>query len=196
MLSRKLAVALPSLLVLIGCAQVRAQAIPSVVQLPSFSVFRYNGTVVVPDSGSAYLGGVKRYASGVTNRSRGLGHGIGAGLGNSGMSISATIIDLDEMDRQILGGTPEEFLRREQQKEARRGGKPKVDVDPDAEGKALVRYARRMYREGQQSKAFDGYLLAMDVLSPSLRDLAAAEFKRVFGEAAEQATRMQTRRRR
>ncbi len=196
MYSRTLAISLPSLIALFGCVDLQAQsALPSVVQLPSFSTFRFNGTVVVPDSGGAYLGGVKRYASGTARRGRGLGHGIGAGLGNSGMSVHATIIDLDEIDRQILGGTPEEFLRRERQKEARQGGKSQVASDPDAEGKALVRYARRMYREGNHSKAFDGYLVAMDVLSPQLRDLAAAEFRRVFGDAAVQATRMQTLRR-
>ena len=195
MFSRMLAITLLSLIVLVGCVDLQAQsALPSVVQLPSFSTFRYSGSVVVPDSGGAYLGGVKRYASGSTRRGRGLGHGIGAGLGNSGLSVHATIIDLDEIDRQILGGTPEEFLRRERQKESRQG-KSQVASDPDAEGKALVRYARRMYREGKHSKAFDGYLLAMDVLSTKLRDLAAAEFKRVFGDAAVQATRMQTLRR-
>ncbi len=195
MLSRT-TIALTSLMLVVGSTQLRAQTpLPSVVQLPSFSTFSYHGTVVVPDSGGAYLGGVKRSASGVTRRGRGLGHGIGAALGNSGASVHATIIDLNEIDRQILGGTPEQFLRRERAKEARLGIDPKIAVDPDAEGKALVRYARRRYREGKHSKSFDGYLLAIDVLSPNLRDLAAAEFKRVFGQAADQATRMLTLRR-
>ncbi len=202
MLSRSLAIALPGLMVLLGCNLLQAQAplqtqspLPTTVQLPSFSFFTYRGTVVVPDSGGAYLGGVKRYASGTTRRGRGLGHGIGAGLGSSGASIHATIIDLNEMDQQILGGTPQQFLARERQKEARLGINPHQVLDPDAEGKTLVRYARRMYRQGDHSKAFDGYLLAIDVLSPKLRDLAAAEFKRFFGEAAEQASRMQRLRR-
>jgi hypothetical protein len=193
--SRKLPLLWSSLLLLIGCSELSAQTpLPSVVQLPSFSTFRYNGTVVVPDSGGAYLGGIKRFASSSTRRGRGLGHAVGGGLGGSGASAHATIIDLNEMDRQILGGTPEQFLRSERLQQAG-AGKSKSAVDPDAEGKALVRYARRMYREGNQSRAFDGYLLAIDVLSPRLRDLAAAEFKRVFGPAAEQATRMQTLRR-
>ena len=176
-------------------SQAQGRRLPSVVQLPSFSFFTFQGTVVVPDSGAAYLGGVKRAASGVTNRGRGLGHGIGAGLSHSGASIHATIIDHAEIDRQILGGTPQEFLQRERAKQAQAGGKPNVLPDPDAEGKSLVRFARKMYREGKRTKAFDGYLLALDVLSPTLRDLAADEFRRVFGPAADQAIRMHVLRR-
>ena len=63
------------------------------------------------------------------------------------------------------------------------------------EGKALVRHARKMYREGKHSAAFESYRLAIRVLTPQLRDLAAAEFKRTFGSSADQALRMSTLRR-
>ena len=194
---RKLSVGIAGLLLLVGSGEALGQAaLPSVVQLPSFSTFQYSGTVVVPDSGGAYLGGVNRYATGMNRRGRGLGHGLGAGLGRSGASVHATIIDLDEMDRHILGGTPSEFIKRERALEAQaRSGKKAEPGDPDAEGKALVRFARKMYKEGNHSKSFDGYLLAIDVLSPKLSDLAAAEFHRVFGQSAVQATRMQKLRR-
>jgi hypothetical protein len=197
MSSRVLVCVLSTLIGLISCkaAQAQGRQLPSVVQLPSFSFFTFRGSVLVPDSGAAYLGGVNRSASGVTNRGRGLGHGIGGGLSHSGASIHATIIDHAEIDRQILGGTPQEFVQRERAKQALAGGKPNVLADPDAEGKTLVRFARKMYREGKHTKAFDGYLLALDVLSPTLRDLAADEFRRVFGPSADQAIRMHAQRR-
>ena len=76
------------------------------VQLPTFHQFGVSTTVVVPDRGSIYLGGVNRASRG---RSR-FGPGI-PGLGNrglgrtslsAGVSVSATIIDHDEIDRALL----------------------------------------------------------------------------------------------
>ena len=187
----------------------------SVIQLPSFQTFSYSGTVVVPDQGSAFLGGVKRAAS--SSQRRGPSRAAGSALGNSQASVSATIIDLQEMDRQILGGTPQEFLRRERAKEraiAASQAVPRADqtaatranqgatrpgksiaassqaVDPDAEGKALVRYAREKYRGGDRGTAFDVYQMAIRRLSPQLSELAKQEFRRVFGSAADQALHM------
>lgn len=170
---------------------VSAQQIPTTVQLPSISSFSYNGTVVVPDGGSAFLGGVKRASTGSSRR--GLSRAFGADLSNTQASVHAQIIDNAEIDRQILGGTPKEFLRREQMKQAQGGGA----IDPDAEGKSLVRYARREYKAGKQSAAFVGYQMAIETLaSQRLRDLATVEFKRVFGTSAAQALRMSSTRRR
>ena len=171
--------------VLLGFSSAVAQA-PTTVQLPSISTFSYSGTVVVPDGGTVSLGGVNRSATGLNRR--GLSRGFGSDQSRSNASITAHIIDLDEMDRQILGGTPEEFLRRSRQQEAA-AGKHAVKFDPDAEGKALVRLARNEYRSGKQSRAFASYQMAIQVLSPSLRQLATREFKRVFGSSAEQALR-------
>jgi hypothetical protein len=74
------------------------------VQLPSFSVFTVQTTVSVPDSGGAYLGGLN---SGASNSSRfGIGpfrnRGLSSTRAASGMSLSATIIDHDEIDRALL----------------------------------------------------------------------------------------------
>lgn len=163
----------------------RADAqLPTTVQLPSFSFFSYQGTVVVPDSGGAYLGGVHRSATGLNRR--GLSRGFGSSLGNSQASLHATIIDQNEMDQQLLGGTPKEFMK------SQRGQK---GVDPGEEGKALVRYARQQYREGKQTESFDTYRMAINILPGGLRELATKEFERVFGASATQALRMNALRR-
>ncbi|MEM6777772.1 MAG: hypothetical protein AAF670_08950 [Planctomycetota bacterium] len=64
-----------------------------VVQLPSTRIFSYSGSVAVPDRGATYLGG---------NSSAALGPG-GSALSTRSLRAHATIIDLDAMDRQILG---------------------------------------------------------------------------------------------
>ncbi|WP_345325937.1 hypothetical protein [Novipirellula rosea] len=167
-------------------------AIAQTVQLPSIETFSYSGSVLVPDSGAAFLGGNKSASFG-SNRS-GLQRGFGSSQSLSQATASATIIDLAEIDRQILGGTPEQFLERERDREKKRD-KPgtatqAMTLDPDYRGKSLVRYARAQYRQGNTSAAFDGYRQAIAVLSPQLKNLATAEFKRVFGAAAEQALHM------
>ena len=76
------------------------------VQLPTFEQFGVSTTVVVPDRGSLFLGGVNgssrggsRFGPGVPGLgNRGMGRAIDAG----GMSISATIIDHSEIDRALL----------------------------------------------------------------------------------------------
>ena len=162
-----------------------AQA-PTTVQLPSFSYFTYNGTVLVPDRGATYLGGVNRSATGLNRR--GLSRGLGSSMSKSSAVAHAHIIDHDEIDRQLLGGSKKEFMARMRAKEASKKN-PRA-IDPDTEGKALVRLARKQFREGRETASFDTYLMAMQVLSPNLRDLAKAEFKRVFGSAADQVLRM------
>ena len=152
---------------------------PSTVQLPSFETFSYSGSVLVPDRGSAYLGGNKSAAT--SYRRRGPSHAYSSSLRNSNLSASVQIIDLDEIDRQILGGTPQEFVRRD------KTTRLIEQSDVDAQGKALVRYARQKYADGDHSAAFDGYRMAIRVLSPRLRRLAEAEFRRVFGTAAIQS---------
>ena len=169
-----------------------AQA-PTTVQLPSFSSFSYNGTVLVPDRGATYLGGVNRSATGMNRRGLSRGFGTQQSIGQA--VAHAHIIDNNEIDRQILGGSPTEFLRRERLAKDQQGAERKI-IDPDSEGKALVRHARKEYKAGKQSAAFASYQLAIQVLaSPRLRDLAKAEFKRVFGSSADQALRMSQRHR-
>lgn len=179
---------------LVGMEPVSAQnQVPSVVQLPTFSFFTFRGTVVVPDSGGAYLGGNKTSAMG-SSRQGGWQRSFGAIQGNRGASIHAHIIDHNELDRQLLGGSPEQFLREQRLAEAARS--KQRAVDPDEEGKSLVRHARKLYQKGDQTGSFDTYRMAIGVLkSNRLKDLAKVEFRRVFGAAADQSLKMASLRR-
>jgi hypothetical protein len=97
------------------------------VQLPSFHFFGVSTTVSVPDHGAAYLGGVSRAASGRISRgvpllgkAPGLGRlgrndALGASIGSSGASVSATIIDHRELDEAVLA-----------EARARRGAAPPI----------------------------------------------------------------------
>ena len=165
--------------------------LPTTVQLPTFNSFSYSGSVLVPDSGGAYLGGVRRSAS---SSSRRWGNrAFGSSLSHPGASVHVTIIDHDEIDRRLRGlppgapagsrlgtapGTLAAVAAAQANATARGVGKPAVD--PDAEGKALVRFARRQYKAGNKASAFDAYHMAMATLSPKLRELARKEFYRVF----------------
>ena len=87
---------------------------PVTLQLPTFSYFTVNTSVLVPDGGSAYLGGVNRARSGSTYRgvpfasktpflsplaaNRGVSHTVAG----SNMSVHATIIDHADLDQQVL----------------------------------------------------------------------------------------------
>jgi hypothetical protein len=81
------------------CAGAQAQ----VVQLPAVRQFSYSGGALVPDSGTAYLGGNSYNSTGSVSRggipnNRTFG-GIGGG---SHVSASVQIIDLDALDQAIL----------------------------------------------------------------------------------------------
>jgi type II secretory pathway component GspD/PulD (secretin) len=99
-----------SLVVLGGVSSAGGQ----VVQLPTFQSFSVGTTVVVPDRGAAYLGGVNRayYQSnryGVPGLSGlpGVGRLFGnrsaaSGVSSSGAYVTATIIDHREWDAAVL----------------------------------------------------------------------------------------------
>jgi type II secretory pathway component GspD/PulD (secretin) len=84
------------------------------VQLPSVRTFSVGTSVLVPDRGATYLGGVKRasYGSssfgvpglrGVPGAGRLFGNrAIGADVSSSSAWATATIIDHDELDRAVL----------------------------------------------------------------------------------------------
>lgn len=154
-----------------GFASVATAQAPSVIQLPSFSTFSYSGSVMVPDSGAGYLGGVNRASS--VNSRRGLNRRASQSLGNSAAVVRPRIIDLQAMDRHILGGDPKEFLAKQTTAKA----KTSVRIE---EGKSLVRFARRRYTAGDKSAARSAYLLAIDILDGRLRQLAIAEYRRLY----------------
>jgi len=158
-----------------------------VVLLPTQNRFQYRGSVLVPDGGSVYLGGNRTYASGSSRRGfRPFGSSFGSTIGSSGMSISATIIDHQEIDRQLLGGTPEEFLARERAKESARAlpfsrpapAPPSPTPSQIEAGKALVRHARKLHAAGHGERSQTAYRLALPLLTPELQQLALAESRR------------------
>ena len=89
---------LPTLAILVFISVESAFA--QTVQLPTVGTFSLNTSVLAPDSGTAYLGGNRRYAAG----SQSLGPGsLASGVSSSAASASvrATIIDLNELDLMI-----------------------------------------------------------------------------------------------
>lgn len=179
------------LVVVLACGFESSAFAQSTVQLPSFSRFTYSGSVLVPTGGATSLGGVSRSSSGRSSRRFG-GHAFGGGLGHAGASVHTTIIDNDAIDRQIRGLGPKGTAKTitgpvsgpangtVNHTVKMRKRNPAPAVDPDAEGKVLVRFARKQYTAGNRTSAFDVYQLAIETLSPKLSELAAAEFRRVF----------------
>ena len=73
------------------------------VQLPVIEQIGVRTSVMVPDRGGVYLGGVKRLREGAGfSTPFGLGSSIGREVSNVGMSAHVYISDLHEMDDLIL----------------------------------------------------------------------------------------------
>jgi hypothetical protein len=98
------------------CASfVSSQAFGQVVQLPTFHTFSIGTTVSIPDRGSMTPGGVDRARfgrnefgvpglSGIPGAGRLFGNrAIGAQVESSRVNATATIMDLQELDRAVLG---------------------------------------------------------------------------------------------
>ena len=85
-----------------------------VVMLPTYKIFSTSGSVLVPDRGMAHLGSISHAREGsVTRGIPGLAQlpmvgrlfrnqGIGREVGHAGAAVTATIIDLRELDAQVL----------------------------------------------------------------------------------------------
>jgi len=88
-----------------GGAAAQAQPPGVAVQLPTFSHFSSSSTVVVPDRGSAYLGGIKRAATGRNEFGTPWlpfrpfrNSAIGSERSASSLRVTATIHDFDAME--------------------------------------------------------------------------------------------------
>lgn len=90
--------------VMVASSSIDRGARAQVVQLPSTHAFGYSGSVTVPDSGQANLGGVGRQRTGVARAGGGPLAGRAGGSASGGTSVvaSASIIDLQAMDAAIL----------------------------------------------------------------------------------------------
>ncbi|WP_417749395.1 hypothetical protein [Rosistilla oblonga] len=161
---------------------IAANACPAqVVMLPTFGTFQYSGSVLVPDGGSAHLGSIGRSAE--SSRSSGWGsRSTGRSISRGTMSAHVQIIDLAEMDRQLLGAEPAEFLRQQKAKEnAAAKVVPPKPIDPVEAAKQLVRDARRCVQEGHLKAADYYYRRAIGELPSDLAAIAQREYER-FGQ--------------
>lgn len=155
------------------------------VQLPSFSRFSYSGTVWVPVGGSTLLGGVSRSSQSVTRRPGAVTRGQQMNRGHA--SVHVTLIDNDAIDREIRGLPPRGSVGSSKTRSTiARSQTRRSSVDPEAEGKALVRFARRQYLDGNRMRSFEAYSMAIETLSPKLAALAKAERSRVFASVRPQ----------
>lgn len=98
-----------------------------VVQLPSMHTFTIRTSVLVPDSGGAYLGGTRRSLQGSTSRGiPGLGAvgrntARGGTVAGTGVMVHATVIDHEELDELVLS-----------EARARREGRGDAEASPRA----------------------------------------------------------------
>lgn len=88
--------------VLLALSLIAAEAQAQVVQLPVVRNFGYTGSALVPDGGTAFLGGnLGRQSSSVSRGPFGR-RTAGNNLGGRSMSVSVTIIDLNALDEALL----------------------------------------------------------------------------------------------
>ena len=89
----------------LGLSSAGAQG--TAVQLPSYSYFTTNSSVLVPDRGAAYLGGVNRARSGMNEFGTPLtplrNRSSGSERSASGASVSVYVHDFEAMDEMLLG---------------------------------------------------------------------------------------------
>jgi hypothetical protein len=94
-------------LLIAGFGLSSAGAQGTAVQLPSYSYFTTNSSVLVPDRGSAYLGGVNRARSGMNEFGTPLtplrNRSFGSQRIASGASASVYVHDFEAMDEMLLG---------------------------------------------------------------------------------------------
>lgn len=99
------------MLALLSTSALASTAFAQTVQLPTTRTFSSSSSVLVPDQGSAFLGGMSSAASGSSSRgfSPLRSRGMGSSRVASGMSVSAYVIDFEEMERELLASLgPEE----------------------------------------------------------------------------------------
>ncbi|PHQ33593.1 hypothetical protein [Rhodopirellula bahusiensis] len=129
-----------------------AETLPAqVVQLPSVRRFSSTSSMLIPDQGTGSIGGVSSYQSGRSSRGGFAPGGAFGGVTRAGnASVSVTIIDHDEIDRQLLGNA-----------DPRQLAKRTAEQETIADVKALVQNARRLLQNGDRLRAQGTYELAL-----------------------------------
>ncbi len=163
---------------LIGTAATAVQG--QVVQLPTFNYFTIQTSVLVPDSGRGYLGGVRRGSWG--SLSRGVpgfsripvvsplfgGRAVGGGGSTNVTSVRATIIDHDELDKAVLAAAGRADRTRRSAAEARPASGQVSSLQSLAEirrqnaakKEARQNEAERIFAQGQQAEVDGKYGVA------------------------------------
>lgn len=165
-----------------------------VVQLPTVSMFGVFTTVSVPDSGRGLIGGVRRSSNGSTAFGPnvfGPQRAFGRDHRAAGVHVTATIHELDEMDKALLaegqGGKAGSSKRRvlsstdrSRLKLARAGrssaGRPSGSV-------AEARRKRDEELQAKEQEALDFFAQAEDALADGKRSLAKSYFQMVARRA-------------
>lgn len=170
----------------------------SFVQLPQFRQFQVNGSVMVPDGGSTYMGGV----SGVALGSRQYGvlpirpfanRATGGGFSNATVVTSVNVYSLRDLEAQLMGQRSPEYLeqlalksaaedqRLEQQRLAdqakfREIGRNQAEEKVER-AKEDVRWARKFAAAGNHLAADMYYEQAIKSLPPDLAAVAKKEHR-------------------
>lgn len=172
-----------------------AQQQQQTVQLPTFSFFTVQTSVLVPDGGSAYLGGVSRAAVG--SRFRGTPLAKGPLLGNrasgssfqtGSMSVHATIIDNSEIDAAVLatgmdsrGVDPDvtfaQLAAAQRAADAAAGAKPAQDNLRGTTSVADIRLAQQSADDAKQAEARELFLKAEGYAAAKQTGLAKVYYK-------------------
>lgn len=165
-------------------------------QLPQFRRFQINGSIMVPDRGSAYMGGVS--GSGIGSRQYGAFPGrpfsnraIGGEFNNATVVTSVEVYSLREMEAQLMGQLSPEY-REQLAKEATatdekaeqqwaavqakfRELRQKHAAEKTERAKEDVRWARKFAAAGNHLAADMYYQQAIESLPPDLAVLAEKE---------------------
>ncbi|MEX0642734.1 MAG: hypothetical protein WD468_08545 [Pirellulales bacterium] len=141
-------------LAMVGALALMMASAPSataqVVQLPTFEFFGVSTTVLVPDRGGLNAAGVGRSRRSSARRGFPVGPAAGdlfASRGAGGVGVTATVHDLDAMDRALLGNGPRAPLAKANQqrphaKVLAERGPASSSAERGAESLASIRAAR------------------------------------------------------
>ncbi|MBL8890713.1 MAG: hypothetical protein JNL67_12110 [Planctomycetaceae bacterium] len=169
------------------------------VQLPQFRRFQVNGSVMVPDGGSAYMGGISR--SGAGSRQSGVvpfrpfaNRTIGGESGNAVVVTSVEVFSLRDMEAQLMGQLSPEYQQQLAMESVATRGKASQQLADDQakfsalvknktdakieNAKADVRWARKFAAEGNRPAADMFYRQAIKALPAELAELASEEHRK------------------
>ncbi|GIW93554.1 MAG: hypothetical protein KatS3mg110_1595 [Pirellulaceae bacterium] len=149
-------------LILLAAGGTFRNGLAQVVQLPVYHQFGVSTTVVVPDRGGVVLGGVDRYRAADSRFGPRLpllpgNRSTGYEVERSVAGVHATILDLQEMDRQLLGEAAQRGRWLEATARARQPHDTRLmaasDPAPVAPGRIVQEAERRRVAQQQEAEA-------------------------------------------